>query len=90
MLSDWERRSLASIEDALQRDRRLAAVLEKGGEPGGLRAALDRFFYPLGYLACALVFMIGSVGVGEDIVIASILGGLGLWGYIEWRARPRS
>lgn len=86
MLSDWEKRSLASIEDELQRDRRLAAFLEGPAGAGGLRATLGRAFYPVGYLSCAVVFMIASVGISDGALVCSVLGGLGLWGFLAWRA----
>ncbi|GAA1545544.1 DUF3040 domain-containing protein [Nocardioides humi] len=89
MLNDWERRSLASIEDELRRDRHLAALLERLGEPEGRRAAFARRFYPLGYLACAVAYMVASTGLGDGSVLWSgLLCGLGLWGLVEWRARP--
>jgi hypothetical protein len=55
MMSDWERRQLAAIEQQLGTDDNLVRVLA-GNEHRRRWIAVRRFIYPRGYLALAMTY----------------------------------
>lgn len=61
MLSDWERRQLEGIERDLRADASLTKLLSDPSLARRSYLVFLHWFYPHGYLVCALVYMLLSL-----------------------------
>jgi hypothetical protein len=61
MLEDWEQRELWAIEYELSTDEELAGLLAGPTDRQLWWLAACRHFYPAGYLACAVAYMLFSI-----------------------------
>jgi hypothetical protein len=71
VLNKWEQERWASIERELAGDRRLSTAFEARRTPH-LWAVLRDVFWPAGYVACTVVFMLVALG-GAARIIGGIL-----------------
>ena len=80
MLEDWEQRELWAIEDELSTDKELAKVLSGPTDRQLQLLAARRAFYPMGYLTCAVTYMLCSISSTQ----LGSLAGAGLAGLAGW------
>ena len=86
MLDDWEERQLADIGRELSADGELHRVLAAPSGRERRRLALERRFYPVGYVLCALAYMTAAVGSDQrPLLIAAYVVAIAFWVVIEVR-----
>ena len=86
-MNAWEERQLAGIERALGSDPALARVLGAPTTRERRRLVLRRHFYPTGYLACALTYMVAATSRDQLTTMAgALVVGLAVWLVLEVRS----
>jgi hypothetical protein len=87
MLSDWEEHRLAEIVEELGSDRALGRVLAAPSRGERLWLFFKAHFYPVGYVLCALGFMVMAMGHDQWVTLAwAVLVAFVSWMVVEWRA----
>jgi hypothetical protein len=86
MLSDWEEQQLAEMEGDLLADKALERMLRAPSRHEQRWLVFRRRFYPVGYLLCALTYMVAVGAKSQPMILAGAgLAGSAAWLVIEVR-----
>ncbi|QIG42049.1 hypothetical protein G5V58_04025 [Nocardioides anomalus] len=89
-LDDWERDEWAGIERELAHDRPLVTKMAEPTARQLRRARWWWHFYPGGYVAVMLLWMVLALGGAQsEVLLEAALAFFVAWLVVEWRAHGR-